>query len=218
MRTGSTDQIELLLLRHGATPSNAEGRYLGRTNESLAEAGRQELQQKKEKYEGLNPDIVFSGPMARCRETAELLFEVQPVTIPEWTEIDFGAFEMKNYHDLDGNPDYQAWIDSGGTLPFPGGESREEFISRSMQGLDRMLSVVSALCDAESAMDDGERNDPGRAVPVAAVVHSGTIMSIMSTLTGGEYYDFHTKNGEGYRLCLTTDEAERPVLLNYKST
>jgi len=54
--------------------------------------------------------------------------------VPEWTEMDFGAFEGHNYQELSGDPAYQRWIDSGGTLPFPEGESREEFIRRSVAG------------------------------------------------------------------------------------
>ncbi len=216
MRIGTANQIELLLLRHGATPSNAEGRYLGRTDEALSGAGRQELLQIKNQYKDLKPDAVFSGPMARCRETAELLFEAQPVLIPEWTEIDFGAFEMKNYHDLNGDPDYQAWIDSGGTLPFPGGESREAFISRSMRGLERMMRLAAESEENQAGADSGAFGN--WACLAAAVVHGGTIMSVMSALTGGEYFDFYPKNGEGYRLCLAADEAGRPVLLNYRNT
>ena len=53
--------------------------------------------------------------------------------------MDFGEFEGKNYIELQKDPNYQAWIDSNGTLPFPGGESREAFIKRCEQGFYRML-------------------------------------------------------------------------------
>ena len=61
--------------------------------------------------------------------------------IPEWTEIDFGLFEGKNHRELSGNMAYQEWIDSNGTLPFPEGESREEFIDRSIAGLKSLKSM-----------------------------------------------------------------------------
>ena len=48
----------------------------------------------------------------------------------------------KNYEELKDDPCYQKWIDSNGTLPFPGGESREQFIRRSMEGFDRMMSDI----------------------------------------------------------------------------
>lgn len=60
--------------------------------------------------------------------------------IEELAECDFGEFENKNYKELDGNANYQAWIDSNGTLPFPGGESREEFKRRNLSGFERAIA------------------------------------------------------------------------------
>ncbi len=65
---------------------------------------------------------VFVSPMLRCRQTAEILFpQIPQIEIDPWREMDFGEFEGKNYAQLNGDPRYQAWIDSGGTLAFPGG-------------------------------------------------------------------------------------------------
>lgn len=139
----SKDQLELFLIRHGETASNRERRYLGRTQEPLSQEGRAELLALKQ--EGIYPEagIVFSSPMQRCLETAGILYPGKtPIVISEWREIDFGDFEGKNAGELQGDPRYQAWIDSGGTLPFPGGESREEFIRRCCMGLDKMLDML----------------------------------------------------------------------------
>ena len=105
----------------------------------------------------------------------------------DWREMDFGDFEGKNYQDLNGDPDYQRWIDSGGVTAFPGGESRDEFVKRSMAGLEFCIECMkdykqkSAVC----------------------IVHGGTIMAIMSSLTGGDYYDYQVKNGQGYEIELS---------------
>ena len=48
----------------------------------------------------------------------------------------------------------------------------------------------------------GNKSDSGTEIPVAAVVHGGTIMAVLSSLTGGEYFDFQVKNGEGYETVL----------------
>ena len=45
-------------------------------------------------------------------------------------------------------------------------------------------------------------SDRGTEIPVVAVVHGGTIMAVLSSLTGGEYFDFQVKNGEGYETVL----------------
>ena len=142
MRNRTEDQIEihLTLIRHGATLSNKEGRYLGKTDEALSPDGIRTLE--KSVTDRIYPiaDVLFSGPMKRCLETAQILYPGQtPICIPEWTEMDFGAFEGHNYQELSGDPNYQRWIDSGGTLPFPEGESREEFIRRSVAGYEKMV-------------------------------------------------------------------------------
>ena len=39
-----------------------------------------------------------------------------------------------------------------------------------------------------------------------AIVHGGTIMSVLSSLCGGDYFDYQVKNGEGYECLLHTDK------------
>ena len=185
MRNRTEIKVTLSLLRHGATPANREHRYLGKTDEALSEEGRAELLLKKKE---IPAELLLVSPMLRCRQTAEILFPGRAqVQIPEWTEMDFGRFEGKNYRELNGDPDYQAWIDSGGTLPFPGGESREAFIRRTTLGFARVLSYLRAENTMESAME----------IRAAAVVHGGTIMALCSSFSEGAYFDFQVKNGEG---------------------
>lgn len=200
MWSGTEIEIELTFIRHGATAFNLEHRYLGQTETELSKEGIQELRNKKEKYRHLAAASVFSGPMKRCRQTAELLFPEQGIRlIPEWTEIDFGHFEGKNYQELSGNAEYQRWLDSGGTLPFPGGESREAFVRRTEQGFFRMLTELGQV---EKAC-------------VAAVVHGGTIMALCSILSGGEYFSYQTACGEGY-FCHVRYENKRIRLLELR--
>lgn len=175
--------LELWLIRHGMTEGNKFGRYIGVTDEPLCQEGIQAL-------EGLKyPDVqkVFSSPMKRCLQTAEILFpEKEPELLLELAECNFGLFENKNYKELDGCKEYQAWIDSNGTLPFPGGESREEFRARSLAGLEKVVYICSV-------------NHISRA---AVVTHGGTIMNIMEAYATEKrsFYDWHVKNGKGYHI------------------
>ena len=122
------NQIELYLIRHGMTLGNVEHRYIGRqTDEPLSEDGRQQLEKRKDQWAQVcrtwDMPYVFVSPMLRCRQTAEILFpQIPQIEIDPWREMDFGEFEGRNYAQLNGDPRYQAWIDSGGTLAFPGGE------------------------------------------------------------------------------------------------
>jgi alpha-ribazole phosphatase len=186
MRDWTENQINLLLIRHGETPSNRLKRYLGRTEEDLSELGIRNLLIQKEKGKYPKADIIFSSPMRRCIQTAKILYDCkEPFLIEEWREIDFGRFEGKNYKELSGDASYQAWIDSNGELPFPEGESREEFLLRCQRGLQKAAAELLRK----------ERKTP---VTAAFIVHGGTIMALLSSFCGGSYYDYQCKNTEGY--------------------
>lgn len=191
MRTGTENKIVLRLIRHGKTPANEVGRYIGCTDESLSEIGIEEL--AKLYPTTLKADMVFASPMKRCIQTAKHVFGVdEPVIIDEWKEMDFGSFEMKCYEELNGDPAYQAWIDSGGEIAFPGGEDRKTFTKRIIKGFDVFLEKCLA------------RNIKN----AAAVVHAGTIMALLSNYTGKEYFSFLAKNGCGYEVVIRLENGK----------
>ena len=116
--------MKVYLIRHGETEGNREKRYIGRTDEPLCEEGVELL--KRNEYP--EAERIYISPMLRCRQSAEIIYPDREYEIVDTLrECDFGLFENKNYQELDGNPLYQKWIDSMGTLPFPEGESREDF-------------------------------------------------------------------------------------------
>lgn len=179
------------LIRHAVTAGNEKRRYVGcRTDEALSVAGIRETLARKAAYEALFGEErgklrFYTSPLKRAVQTAEILFDGPEITpVPEITEIDFGAFEGKDHAELSGNPLYQQWIDSNGTLPFPGGEDRDSFVKRSLHGF---YEVLADLCVDETAV---------------IVCHGGTLMAVLSGLTGREYFDFMVGNLEGYRLDL----------------
>lgn len=125
-------KIKIWLIRHGMTAGNRQQRYVGTTDELLCEEGRQQIILKRQLIKS-DQDIqnVYVSPMLRCRETAEILFPaVSQITEAGFRECSFGEFEYRNYQELNGHPDYQAWIDSGGTIGFPGGEDQKAFCDR----------------------------------------------------------------------------------------
>lgn len=188
---------ELILIRHGKTAGNLLGRYIGsRTDEPLCDEGREELAGKQ------LPEVerLYVSPMKRCVETAEILWpgfdrkKMQKVT--DLRECDFGDFENKNYKELSGNGDYQAWIDSNGTLPFLNGESMDAFKSRCLEAFARIVEEVSG---AEQEWIASGKTGIFRA---GIVVHGGTIMAILEQYgyPRAAYFDYQVKNGCGYRL------------------
>lgn len=175
--------LEIRLVRHGKTAGNRMGRYIGTTDEPLCEEGVVRLREKSMDP----PEIIYASPLKRCLETAEILWPGVPVIkVADFRECDFGEFENKNYKELSGNPAYQAWIDSNGTLPFPGGEAPAEFKARVQRTFRHTI---------EEAKRAGYQK-------IALVVHGGTIMAIMEKwgTPPGEYYRWQVENGEGFVL------------------
>ena len=188
---------ELILIRHGKTAGNLLGRYIGsRTDEPLCDEGREGLAGKQ------LPEVerLYVSPMKRCVETAEILWpgfdrkKMQKVT--DLRECDFGDFENKNYKELSGNGDYQAWIDSNGTLPFPNGESMDAFKSRCLEAFARIVEEVSG------AEQEWIASGKTGIFQAGIVVHGGTIMAILEQYgyPKAAYFDYQVKNGCGYRL------------------
>lgn len=176
--------MEIFLFRHFATAGNLEKRYIGSTDEVILPV--------KERKKVPEVEIVFVSPMRRCRETADLLYPlVRKVACEAFRECDFGDFEGQNYRELTGNPAYQAWIDSGGTLPFPGGESMESFCRRTRKAFEQVMEELLE-----------------RKIQKAAIVaHGGTVMALLSAYAVPEksYYEWKCGNGCGYRIHISEE-------------
>lgn len=175
--------IKLWLIRHGKTEGNKLARYIGTTDEPLCQEGIDLL--KNMEYPQI--EHIYVSPMKRCIQSAQILFPGKRLhIIEELSECDFGEFENKNYKELAGNEKYQAWIDSNGTLPFPGGESREECKRRNLLGFDKVVAGCIRSGTSEAAL----------------VIHGGTIMNIMEDYAdiSREFYGWHVRNGGGYEI------------------
>lgn len=208
--------VDLTLIRHGQVQANIEKRYIGSTDMSLTVNGMKSLEKLNKAQIYKTPDYLFCSPMSRCKMTCDILFPDKIYTvIDEFHEMDFGSFEMKNYQELKDNAYYQRWIDSNGTIAFPEGESRQEFVLRCMSGFDKMLSKTCCCVESDSIRlinsplkitidnkDDNvyikNNNQVLKMISITAVVHGGTIMAILSSLNKDEYYNYQCKNAEGY--------------------
>lgn len=174
--------MELYLIRHWKTKGNLEKRYIGTTDEPIISGSERDLWEKR--LHRILPDVscVAVSPMKRCRESAELLFPGKKQEVCDaFRECDFGQFENRNYEELKNRPEYQRWIDSGGMEAFPGGESRERFAGRCVEGF---VQKVTELQERKI-----ER--------AAFVVHGGTIMAILEWLDHKQrpFYHWQAENG-----------------------
>lgn len=187
--------MKILLIRHFETPGNRERRYIGRTDEALAEAGLEtrvcEVRRCLETRCAV--ECVAASPMKRCVQTAALLFpDKEPLRFDELKECDFGLFEGRNYEELKDLPAYRNWLGSQGTLPFPGGEGHTAFKSRCICGFDKATDIfIREKCGC-----------------AAIVAHGGTVMSVLSRYAPGQsrFYDWQPGNGGGYVVTLDAEE------------
>ena len=178
------------LIRHGITEGNNALQFNGSgTDELLTEEGKEALKA----IEGVKPgSMLFTSPMKRALETAAIMFPgIKPVIIDDLREMHFGIFEGKNHVMLDGDAEYQAWLDSGGEAAIPGGESIEIFRERAWKGFTEALGTAT-----RKGTDT-----------IYLVVHGGTIMAVMSSLTGEDYFAFNAPNGAGYIIEVEIDDA-----------
>lgn len=165
--------------------------------------GKITCEQYSEKNENKN-QVVYVSPYLRAKQTADILFpDAGKVEIPELAECRFGEFEYKNYAELNGNPDYQRYIDSGGTTAFPGGETKAEFTDRVMRGFEKVFVDVESRegqkrlrCDVSSRI---EMAHTSLSDTIIIVAHGGTIMALMDQLSEPhkDYFDWQVKPGEG---------------------
>ena len=203
--------MKYIIIRHGKTKGNEEGRYLPQ-DERLSEEGILELEEKRASgaYRELEVYLrslgdreteraisrLFVSPCPRCCETAARLFPGMIYhKIEELREIDFGRFTGKNYHELNGTESYQEWVDSKGELPFPGGESKEKYISRVMHGLDRIRTIME---NAVNSLAVGPEKKDKEELTAVIIAHAGTIMAANHVIDGKGYYDISPDFGEIY--------------------
>ena len=173
-----------VLIRHAATAGNVGRRYIGRgTDEDILRCEDTHMRSVSEHVQDILHDpYVISGPLKRCRRTASSIYPLQSIQIiEELSEIDFGSFEGRSYEELKDLDEYRAWI-SGDIPSPPKGESRDDFIKRSIDGFYKSLSLA------------GDHKE------LFISCCGGNIMAIMSHFTKKDYYDFQVGNLEGYIL------------------
>jgi 2,3-bisphosphoglycerate-dependent phosphoglycerate mutase len=143
-----------LLVRHGETDWNAEGRLQGHTDRPLNEYGRRQARELAEQLADEQVDAIYASDLARARETAEIVGARLglPVRLdPDLREKNWGTWEG-----LTGDERVHVELV---------GESTEEHRDRMMRALERIASAHPA----------------GRVVVVS---HGGSLRRVQAALHG----------------------------------
>jgi alpha-ribazole phosphatase len=178
------------IYRHGATKGNEDGLYIGSSDYTLSEAGRQALIEKTARYEYPRVARVYSSPLSRCIETAEILFPDTGIVIADdLAEMNFGVFEELPAAEIAELDSFKKWIKGGIDAAPPGGESARQVLERSIGAMNSIIINVM-------------KDDIAHA---AIVTHSGIISNILSALGIPKYRPsvLTSDFGEGYEILVT---------------
>ena len=86
----------------------------------------------------IQEELELPALAAKLRSKISKFASAEDIVYPVFKEINYLTYE-----ELKDREEYQAWLDSGGTIAFPEGEEQKEFRSRCVKG---MLCQVDRLC------------------------------------------------------------------------
>lgn len=158
--------IELTLIRHGETSSNAAGVWQGQGDADLSARGVRQAEALGARLADLDFDVVVSSDLVRAVHTAALA-GLDPEEDAAWREIDIGSWEGLTRQGVgDRFPEEFAAMRAGEDIRMGGGETWREFTER----------VEGALATLRGRVPDGSR--------VAVVAHGGVIHAVLAGVIG----------------------------------
>ena len=158
---------QLTLIRHALTEWNASGRFQGHTDIPLSAAGVGQARRLGKHLARLEQgvDRVYSSPLGRARQTAEIVFPGRDLVLDErLKELHFGLFEGYTQAQNEAQPGWAEWYADPFGRAAPGGESYEMLRARALEWMSTLPELPH----------------------IAAVTHSGTIQMLVSAVLGVE--------------------------------
>lgn len=175
--------MEIYIIRHGQTVWNKERKLQGSTDIELTEEGRKMASLTGQGMKGITFDKVFSSPLKRAYETAQLIHAESNVVIEideRIREVSFGEYEGLNvdemlnneacgfYHFFD-KPELYRAAEHGETL--------EDVILRGKEFIEDKILPLE-----------------GKAQRVMIVAHGAMNKALLAAMLGRELKDFWKGN------------------------
>ncbi|MEB3224255.1 MAG: histidine phosphatase family protein, partial [Synechococcus sp.] len=141
--------LRLLLVRHGETNWNREGRFQGTMDIPLNENGQAQAAKAQAFLKDVNLDFAVTSPMSRPKETAEIILQAHPnvtlATHPQLEEIGHGLWEGKLESEIEADfPGMlQEWKTTPETVQMPEGENLQQVWDRANQAWDEIVTQYS---------------------------------------------------------------------------
>ena len=124
-----------MIVRHGETPWNAEGRIQGHTDISLSDTGTAQARLLGARLASISIDVAYSSDMKRASETAALVLGEQDAILnktPRLREYHKGAFEGMTLLEIEAKfpDDYPKYLEKDLDYAPAGGETTRGVSSR----------------------------------------------------------------------------------------
>jgi len=137
--------VELILVRHGETIWNREGRVQGFSDIDLSDVGVQQARQLALSLKGAPILSIYSSPLIRAQSTARIINEYHhaPLYIESGLmEMDQGDFEGLTFQELMACEKgfLQKWISDPASVQMPNGESFIELQGRAWKVIEGIVA------------------------------------------------------------------------------
>lgn len=138
---------KVILVRHGRTAVNAQGRLSGRHDPELDELGERQVRAAAEALQRLiggRTVTVVSSPLVRCFQTAQAValacsgVESPPMVDDRFIEMDYGEWDGRKLSDVPAES-WRRWREDPDFAP-PGGETLMSVTARVSEGVRDWVS------------------------------------------------------------------------------
>jgi broad specificity phosphatase PhoE len=135
----------LVLIRHGETDWNVEGRYQGQADPPLNKRGLSQAAELAKRLSSVRLDRIYSSPLLRASQTAEILAEHQRVTLhmePRFMEIHQGDWQTRLRSEIEElYPElFKSWETTPWEVCPPEGETLPQVQERVHAAVDEIVS------------------------------------------------------------------------------
>lgn len=178
--------MRLLLVRHGETDSNVEGRSQGRRDVPLNDHGRQQAAAVGERLRDAAPIAVYASPSQRAQDTAGAIAaacELAVSTDERLAELDQGDLDGLTPPEMrERDPEFlRRWMtEDPAELTMPGGESLGDSQQRMLAAVRDIVATHSGRPSDQSSNGQADGTD----CTVVAVSHNLALKSLLCEMLG----------------------------------
>lgn len=136
---------KIYVVRHGRIESDEEKRYIGQSDLKLAQEGIEQAKRLYQTLKTIDLDAIYCSDLKRTQKTAEIIAEgrgILPVLLPEFREINMGAWEGKRFADIRAElpKEFEHRGEDPANFRPSGGESFKDLYDRVIPVFERIIN------------------------------------------------------------------------------